>query len=278
MAEGGVAVVTGATSGIGQWIALGLAREGRHVVLAGRSEARLGAIRDWIAHRVPGAALETMRADLSSLAETRGLAAAIASRHSAISLLVNNAGLMTRTRMLTAEGREMVLAVNHLAPHVLTGALEAALRAGAPARIVNIGSTASDRATLDLDDLGGERRWAMLRAYAQSKLALMMATFERARQLGGTGVTANVAHPGVVATGIGDLPGIVGFGWRALGPLLLTPVQGAETPLHVALAPELARVSGRYFKKKHQVAPNPRARDEALLARLWDTTEQLAAA
>ncbi len=277
MAEPQIAVVTGATSGIGRWIALGLAQAGRHVVLVARNAERGAATQAWIAGRQPGATTELVVADLSSLAETRAAAASIAERHPRIALLVNNAGLITPQREVTPEGHERILAVNHLAPFVLAGALEWALRDAAPARVVNIGSAASDRVhALDLDDLEGERRWHPLRPYGRAKLALMMATFEHARRLAGTGVDVNVVHPGVVATKIGAVPGLIGIGWALLRPFMIKEEQGADTPLHAALAPELAGQTGLYFKKRRPAAPNRLALDPALCRRLWDETVRLA--
>jgi NAD(P)-dependent dehydrogenase (short-subunit alcohol dehydrogenase family) len=275
MVEQKVAVVTGATSGIGRWIALGLARAGLHTVLVVRDAGRGAATRKWIAEQAPKAATEVIEADLSLLAQARAAAERIAAKHPRVAILVNNAGLFSERRHVTAEGHELVLAVNHLAPFVLTHALMDALRNGAPARIVNIGSAASDDARINLDDLEGVRRWSRLPAYGQSKLALMMATFAWAERLKGTGITANVVHPGVVATNIAKVPGLVGIAWRLMMPFMLSAERGADTPLHVALAPELDGVSGRYFKRRKEVQPNPLARDPGLVARLWADTERL---
>ncbi len=271
-----IAVVTGATAGLGQWIAHGIARAGYHVVIIARNAERGAATQRWIAERAKGASTELVLADLSSLAQTRAAGASIAERYPRIDLLVNNAGLITPNREVTSEGHERILAVNHLAPFVLTGVLDWALRDAAPSRVVNVGSASSDRATIDLDDLEGERRWWALRAYGQSKLAIMMATFERARLLAGTGVDVNVVHPGVVSTDIGAVPGLIGFGWSLLRPFMIKPQQGADTPLHVALAPGLAGVTGRYFKKREEARPNRLALDRALTARLWAETVRLA--
>ena len=276
MPEQKVAVVTGATAGIGQWIAYGLARAGYHVVLPVRDGGRGEAARAWIAGKAKGASTELVLADLSSLEQTRQAAAAIASKHPQVEILVNNAGLITPAREETPEGHEMILAVNHLSPFVLTAGLERALREAAPSRVVNVGSTASDRATLDLDDLEMQGRFGPLRAYGRSKLALMMATFERARRLNGTGVTVNVVHPGVVATKIGTVPGPIGFGWGLLRPFMIMPEKGADTPLHVALAPELEMVTGTYFKRRRSATPNRQALDRATVTRLWNETVRLA--
>lgn len=275
MGEQRVAIVTGATSGIGRWIALGLVRAGLHTVLVVRDAGRGAATRAWIAERAPGGTSEVIEADLSLLEQARAAAERIAAKHPRLAVLVNNAGLFSERRRVTAEGHELVLAVNHLAPFVLTQALIDALRNGGPARIVNVGSAASDDTRIDLNDLEGVRNWSRMRAYAQSKLALMMATFAWAERLDGTGVTANVVHPGVVATNIGKVPGLVGIAWTVMMPFMLNAERGADTPVHVALAPELEGVSGRYFKRRKQVQPNPLARDPALAARLWAETERL---
>jgi len=263
-----VGVVTGASRGIGRWIALGLARAGQHVVLVCRDGASGRAAVEWIARAAPGASLELRLCELSSLRETRRLGADIAAEHPRLALLVNNAGMFTARRQITGEGLETILAVNHLAPVVLTDGLEEALKAGAPSRIVNVGSSTSDRARIDPDDLQLARRWGMARAYSQSKLALMIETFERARRLRGTGVVANVVHPGAVATNLVRERGPIALAWRLMTPFLLSEEQGADTPAHVALAPEWAEVTGAYVKDRVSAPPNPRARDPALAAQV----------
>jgi NAD(P)-dependent dehydrogenase (short-subunit alcohol dehydrogenase family) len=206
-----VAVVTGATGGIGRWIALGLARAGYHTILVGRDEARGAAAQAWIAAQLPGASTEPMLADLSSIAATRDLGRRIAAAHPALSLLVANAGVFRARREETAEGHEMVLAVNHLSPFVLIDTLQDALVAGAPSRIVVVGSSTSDRARIDPGNLELTRGWGMVRAYGQSKLAVMIATFGWAERLRASGVTANVVHPGTVATGLVRSRGVIGL-------------------------------------------------------------------
>ena len=275
MADQKVAVVTGATAGLGLWVAYGLARAGLHTVIVARNAEKAAATQSWIAERARGAVTEVVIADLSSLQETRAAGEAIAAAHPRVDVLVNNAGLITRRRQETAEGHEMILAVNHLAPFVLTTALEPALRNGAPARVVNVGSTASDRASLKVTDLEGARSWNALSAYGRSKLALMMATFERARRLEGTGVAVNVVHPGVVATRLASMPGPIGWGWAAIRPFMITPEQGAVTPLHLALSPLVAGETGKYWKRSHPARPNRQAKDATLVRQLWRETERL---
>lgn len=271
----GAAVVTGGTGGIGQHIALGLAQAGLHTVLVGRDEARGNASLHFIRERVPGASVELMLADLSSLAQTRMLGQRIAAEHPRLSVLVNNAGVFRARRTETAEGHETVLAVNHLSPFVLTRALAPVLAAGAPSRIVTVGSNMSDRARIDPGDLELRHGWTLTRAYGRSKLAVMMQTFEWARRLRDQGTVANVVHPGMVATSIVRTPGVIGLAWRLLSRVALTEEQGAETPLHAALAPGLAGVTGAYFKDKAAAPPNKRALDLALAQHVWNATEQL---
>lgn len=274
-----VSVVTGATGGIGRWIALGLARAGHTVVAVGRDRGRGDELLQWIGARVPDARVELLVTDLSSLAATRQAGMMIDARFPAIDVLINNAGVFTTRRQVTAEGHEQVLAINHLAPFVLTRTLMPALRgaaaAGGRARIVNIGSSTSDRAKINPDDLELLRGWRMVRAYSQSKLALMMTTFAWAQRLQGTGVVANVVHPGAVATGLVRAAGPVGLAWRAMAPFLLNAEQGADTPLHVALAPQFANVSGVYVKQRRVVRPNRRAEDQAQVDAVWTATEHL---
>ena len=234
----------------------------------------------WISERSPGASLELELADLSSLAETRSAGERIAACHPAVDVLVNNAGVFCARREVTAEGHERVIAVNHLSPFVLTHTLLPALqRAAGPrgeARIVNTGSSTADRAKIDPDDLEGVRGWGFVRAYSQSKLALTMTTLEWARRLHGTGVVANVVHPGAVATGLVRARGPIGLGWSLMAPFLLTEEQGADTPVHVALSAEFGTTTGAYVKRRRVVQPNRLALDQALVAHVWASTGRLA--
>ncbi len=247
-------------------------------MLVGRSAERLAAAVAWIETLAPGARLSTVRADLSLLGETRRAAREIAALAPVVDVLVNNAGTLSPRRLETAEGHELTLAVNHLAPFVLTRTLLPALQAGGTGRVVMVGSSSADRATIDPDDLELRRGWFMARAYARSKLALLMTSIETAARLRELGVTINVVHPGLVATGLVRSGGIEQLVWRAMSRFALTEAQGADTPLHAALAPELAGVSGCYLKSRAVVAPNRRALDPALRARVLAATERLAGA
>jgi NAD(P)-dependent dehydrogenase (short-subunit alcohol dehydrogenase family) len=269
-----LALVTGATSGLGRWTALGLVRAGYRVIAVGRDRRKCDALRAWIEREVASASLDCAVADLSLMREVRLLSRRVLDREGKLDLLVNNAGVFAATRRLTGEGHELTLAVNHLAPFLLTRELLPALQAARSARIVNVGSSASDRAALDLDDLQGARRWTMYGAYAQSKLAMMCATFELVRRLGPDGPTANVVHPGTAATEI-CREGAVGMIWSLLRPFLLSPEKGARPTLFLATNSDLTTVTGTYFKRAAPAAPNPVANDAALAGRLWSVTEDL---
>jgi NAD(P)-dependent dehydrogenase (short-subunit alcohol dehydrogenase family) len=272
-------VVTGATSGIGLAAATGLAAGGARVVLVvrdrGRAEEAVRAIRA----RAPDAAPELVFADLASLASIRRALPELLARCPRIDVLLNNAGVFHLRRQTTADGFEATFGVNHLAPFLLTRLLLERLLGTPGARIVNVASEAHRLGgPLDFDDLQSERRYRPFVAYGRSKLCNVLWTRELARRLGGRGVSANCCHPGAVATRLGQ----TGAAWtRALGRVLrlvlLTPEQGARTPLWLATAPELAATSGRYFARQRELAPARFACDDDAARRLWEVSEALVA-
>lgn len=265
--NGRTALVTGATSGIGAETALGLARLGARVGLVGRDPGRTEAAAARL-RRETGGAAEVFVADLSSQAEIRRLADAVKERCPALDILVNNAGAIFSERSLTADGIERTWALDHLAYVLLTHELRGAF---APqARIVNLASAAHTRGTIDFDDLGGERRYGAMKAYAQAKLGNVLFTYALARRLAGSGITVNAVHPGVVASDFAkNTHGVLGLAWSLIRPFLISPADGARTSLHVATAPELEGMSGRYFAKSRETKSSARSRDEALQERVW---------
>jgi NAD(P)-dependent dehydrogenase (short-subunit alcohol dehydrogenase family) len=269
------AVITGATSGIGRWIADGLAKAGYAVTLIARDAGRAEAAKAWITARTPAAAIDIRLADLSLLSETRGIGAAILRDRPRIDLLVNNAGALLPVRDITAEGHERTLATNLLSPMALTEVLLPALEAAAAARVVMIGSSTSDRARIDPDNLELSHDWKMVRSYSQSKLALLMVSRALAERLRTSRVTVNIVHPGLVATEIVRHGGIVGLAWKLMAPFALTPEQGAETPLYACLSPEMAGKTGLYLKRRKPAQPNPLVQDAGLVARVETATRKL---
>ena len=271
-----VALVTGASAGIGLYTALGLARGGYHVILAGRDLKRTTRAVRLIAKRTGSEALTTALADFASLAEVRRLAETVLAEHDRLDLLVNNAGLIAPRYALTGDGFETTLAVNHLAPFLLTNLLLERLKASGPSRIVTVASQAHRGARLDLGDFTQPREWTPIKAYGRSKLANVLFTRALARRLDGSGLFTACLHPGVVATGIGNRPGgLLGFGWSLVKPFLISPEKGAATSLFLATVPDPAPFHGAYVTGKSAVDPDPAARDDDLGERLWAESARL---
>lgn len=277
--EGRVALVTGATSGIGQETAVGLAARGAQVVIVGRDRARAEAARKDVTERSRNPRVDVLLADFASLDAVRGLAREFGERYPVLDLLVNNAGLVMRERVLTTDGYETTLAVNHLAPFLLTHLLRKPLLASGSARIVNVASDAHKFVPggFSFDDPMSERGFRFptlvtgLRVYGMSKLANILFTTELARRLEGTRVTANAVHPGGVATRLGSNTG--GLAKIAQLPMRMfgkTPEQGAATSLYVATSPDLAKTNGRYFAESREHQPSSAARDAEAARRLWN--------
>ena len=274
-----VALVTGGNAGIGLYTALGLARAGFRVIIHGRDPTRVERARRLVAERSGSAAVETALADFTSLAQVRALADAALTAHDRLDLLVNNAGLIMPRLQFSGDGVETTIAVNHLAPFLLTNLLLDRLRASAqpnaPARIVTVASQAHRGARLDLSDLTAPRDWTPLKAYGRSKLCNILFTRALARRLAGSGVVACCLHPGMVATGIGNRAGLAGLGWRVVKPFLIGPEKGAETSLFLATTEDPAPFHGAYVVDKKIVEPDPAAGDDALGERLWQESARL---
>jgi NAD(P)-dependent dehydrogenase (short-subunit alcohol dehydrogenase family) len=247
-----VALVTGASAGIGVYTALGLASAGFRVIMAGRDAARTERASRIVAERAGGAgAVETALADFASLAAVRQLAEEVLARHEYLDVLVNNAGLIARRRLLSADGYELTIAVNHLAPFLLTNLLLDRLRASAPSRVVTVASQAHRGARLDPATLAAPQDWSPLKAYGRSKLCNILFTRTLAKRLEGSGVVAAALHPGVVATKIGDSAGsVTGWGWRVVKPFLMTPDKGAATSVFLATVPDATPFHGAYVIDK----------------------------
>jgi NAD(P)-dependent dehydrogenase (short-subunit alcohol dehydrogenase family) len=290
--SGRVSVVTGATGGIGRVIATELARLGSTVVIVSRGNAGGEQVRQQIAAEVGADRVEVLSGDLASQADVRRVADEFAARHEQLHVLVNNAGAHYRKRLLTADGIEMHVAVDHLAGFGLTFALLDQLRAGVPSRVVNVVSDSMNDArtvtsrgrrrpvTLDpgeLDDLrrvNGAAGFAPFEAYARAKLLTTMTGYVLADQLRETGVTVNAVHPGITATGIVDdiAPPLMKPFLGLIKRSLLTPEQGAAPVLRLATAPELAGVTGRYFLRDAEHRSPEVSYDRDLQQRAWDAS------
>ena len=278
---GTVAVVTGATSGLGVEIAFGLARSGATTVVVGRGEDRARDAARAIAARSGNPLVESVGvSDLALRAEQRRLAEVLASRYPAIGILVNNAGGIFTRRDVTSEGLERTFALNVLAPFVLTERLAAPLRGGRGGRVVNLSSGAHRGQRLVLDDLQMGRRYSGWTAYGRSKLALLLLTREFARRFGAAGPTVNAVHPGFVRTGFAQNNG----GWTARFVRIAgrvggrTPEHGAETPIYVATEPSLSGVTGQYFADRRIRPGSVASRDPATASGLFDAVSAIATA
>ncbi len=275
------AVVTGATSGIGQEVARRLAADGFGVVVVGRGEARAAAVAAEISRSTGNPHVESVGvSDLAVVADMRALAATLLDRYPKIHVLVNNAGAYFRHREVTPDGLERTFALNVLAPFLLTSLLAERLKASAPARVVNVSSAAHRRQHVRFDDLQSAAGFSGFSVYGRSKLELLLLTRQFARQFAGTGVTVNAVHPGFVHSGFAlNNGGSTRAVFRVIGAIFGKSVaRGAETPVFVAEDPSLAAVTGEYFSGHRSHPGDPASRDPASAARLFDAVAAIAAA
>ncbi len=279
---GKTCLVTGANQGIGKETALGLAKLGATVVITARDRAKGEAALDDIKQRGGSDRVDLMLVDLASFDSIRQLAEEFQVRHPRLHVLVNNAGAYNTTRTLTRDGFETTFGVNHLGYFLLTRLLLDAITSSAPARIVSVSSGAHTGARMNFDDLQGERSYRGFGAYGQSKLANVLFTYELARRLEGTGVTANCLHPGVVMTGFGKnnsgmVGGLFGVFQAVAKPFLLTPEKGAQTSIYLASSPEVEGVTGKYFADCREKQSNAISHDREVARKLWEISEQMVA-
>jgi retinol dehydrogenase 14 len=273
---GRTVLVTGGSAGIGRATALGLAMMGAHLAITGRDSGRVDAAAGEI-RAAGGGKVDVFVADLSAQSQVRRLAGEVLQSLSRIDVLVNNVGGYWHTRHVTADGLERTFAVNHLAPFLLTNLLLDRLKHSAPARVVTVSSNAHGRGRIDFDDLQGERSYSGARAYSQSKLANLLFSYELARRLPASTVTANALHPGVVRTSFGaeNPAGVQRLFSPLMRPFMKTPAQGAATSIHVASASDLETVTGRYFANGTLKKSARRSYDQAVAAQLWQVSADL---
>lgn len=271
-------VVTGATRGIGRATALELATLGNEVIIVGRDERRLDETRAELQRITRNAHVFWIHADFASLASVRGAAEEIAHRWPSIHVLINNAGISSPRRALSADGHELTFAVNHLAPFCLTMLLLPALARGAPARVVNVTSVFAFLGGLTLGDLmAARRRYNATRAYTQSKLANMMFTVELAARLQGSGIAVNCVSPGLVATDLlRDHWYAVSWLRSLWSRMLMTPERAAARVVRAAVSDALAGLSGHCFAASEQPSMMPpRVRDARARQALWEASAEL---
>jgi retinol dehydrogenase 12 len=275
--HGKVAVITGGTSGIGEVAAQRLAGMGARIVLIARDRARGEATLSRLRSGNASVLHSIHYGDLSRISEMKRLAAEIAAEDPRIDVLINNAGAMFGSRQETPDHLERTFALNHMAYFVLTLGLRERLIACSPARVVITASDAHRGNKLDFDDLQSTRRYFAFKVYGRSKLCNILFTRELANRWSGIGVTANCLHPGFVATRFGDgSGGLLSLATRLGKSFAISPEKGAETIVYLASAPEVARVSGKYFYQCRPATPTAQAQDEAAAQRLWLESARLA--
>lgn len=261
-----VILITGSTDGIGRQAALELASTGAIILVHGRDRDRGEKIVNEIRIATGNQKVSLLTANLSSLRQVRQLAGEVISSYGRLDVLVNNAGVFMKTRQLSEDGFEMTFAVNHLAPFLLTNLLLDLLRKSPPARIVTVSSVAHMRGTMDFENLQGEKAFGGYNAYALSKMANILFSYELARKLEGTGVTANCLHPGVIATKL------LRTGFNISGA---HPADGAATIVYLATSPAVGTISGKYFENKREISSSPTTHNTGLQRKLWEISEKL---
>jgi NAD(P)-dependent dehydrogenase (short-subunit alcohol dehydrogenase family) len=280
--NGRTVVITGGNSGIGKQTAFELAHMGAHVVIAARNAAKAAAAVQEVSERADAhGRVETIPIDLGSFASVHAFADAFCATHDHCGVLVNNAGLVLGKRTITEDGHEATFQINHLSHFLLTHLLAGKLRSSAPARVVNVASEAHRfaRKGLDFDDLDWQqRRYRPWGAYGASKLANILFTRELARRWDGTGVTANVVHPGFVASNFakdGDYGWVGRFGMPIARPFAISVEKGAATSVYVASSPQVEGVSGQYFAKSTFASTAATGEDPQAAERLWEISAKL---
>ena len=270
-------MITGANAGIGKVAALELAKQGHHIVMVCRSRERGRAAQAEIKTESGKEQVDLLIADLSVQADIHQLAAEFKQTYERLDVLVNNAGAIFDKREETVDGLERTFALNHMGYFQLTDLLLDVLKASAPARIINVSSDAHRRGSINFDDLPHEKNYSGFPVYSDSKLANVLFTYELARRLEGSGVTANALHPGFVNTNFGStMSSIPAFFIGIISRLFaMSPEKGAETIIYLASSPEVEGVTGKYFVEKKATRSSKESYDEAVAKRLWEVSEQL---
>jgi len=275
--QGKTVLVTGGTGGIGRATAIGLASMGARVGITGRDTWRAQRAAAEIASQSGNGVVDIFVGDMSSQAEVRRLASEVLAAYSRLDVLVNNVGGFWSHRHVTADGLEHTFALNHLAPMLLTSLLLERLIASAPARVVTVSSGAQGAGKIQFEDLMGEQKYSGQRAYSQSKLANVMFTYELARRLAGTGVTATALHPGVTRTGFGKedaAPGMAPI-VALLRPFMRGPERGADTAVYLASSPDVEGVTGKFFANRKSRKSHASSYDPLITAQLWQISAKL---
>jgi NAD(P)-dependent dehydrogenase (short-subunit alcohol dehydrogenase family) len=270
-------LITGASSGIGKEIALGLAKLGIHVILVCRQAEKGQRVLEEIKTTSDSKNVDLLIADLSSQNEIRSLVNTIYNRYPSLNILINNAGIVSTKKQYSVDGIEMTIATNHLGPFLLTHLLLDLLKKSASPRIINVSSAIHKWAKIDLTDLQfNHRKYHFMKAYAQSKLLMNATTFELAKQLEKTNITVNCLHPGAVKTNLGS-NNATNFFLRKIDKIIksffITPAMAAKTPLYLATSSEVENITGKYFIKCKPVSSKTISPE--LSKKIWEISKEL---
>ncbi|KKN39192.1 hypothetical protein LCGC14_0745760 [marine sediment metagenome] len=272
--EGKICLITGANSGIGKATAIGLAKEGATIIMLCRDKDRGEKAKKEIIDFTNNKDVELFLCDLSSQKDIRKFVSEFKEKHQNLHVLINNAGLMVPKFTLSDEGYEMNFIVNHLAPFLLTNLLLDILKESAPSRIINVSSGLHKRGKMDFDDLQGKNKKPKLfKLYGDSKLALMLWSYELSRKLEGTNVTINTVHPGVVNTNLGRYQSKAN---QKFGKIFFkNPEKGAETSIYLASSPEVEGITGKYFVKKEPRQSSKDSYNVDDAKRIWEISAKM---
>ncbi len=264
-------LITGANTGIGFATAAALAAKGATVILHARNEEKARDAKQRLQEKYPAATIDTAFADLASRAQILKMAELINNKYPKLDVLVNNAGIITKSFQKTEDGFEMQFGVNHMAPFLLTNLLLPRLKAAKSARIVNVSSDAHYRCKeIDFDKLNDPKGYKGFDAYCRSKLCNVLFTKSLAKRVANDGIVVNALHPGVISTNIGEKHmGWMGLFWKIMRPFMRTAEKGAETSVFLAATEEAGKINGGYFENRKEKKPSRAARDEALAEALW---------
>src|SRR5215216_374211 len=273
--ENKIFVVTGATSGIGKALAMDIAKNGETTVIVARDADRGQAVLKELNLQAPNSNIDLQLCDLSILSSVRNLAEILKSRYEKINVLINNAGVYKRKRVVTVDGFEEMFAANHLGPFLLTNllleTLQAAVQTNGSARILNI--TAPSTTPLNFEDLQGERNFTSLNVFGATKMANLLFTFALARRLENTGIAVNAIHPGLTRSG---LMKEAFFLIRLLTRLTSSPPEKVTSPiLQAAIAPEFEKATGKFLHNGKKIEVPAYAHDRTAQQRLWEISEKL---
>ncbi len=269
--KGKVCLITGANGSLGKATALELAQLGATVILACRNKARGDEVKADILSATKNSAVELILVDLSSQESIRQMAAAFSEKYDRLDVLINNAAIYKSRSEMTSEGLELMFATNHIGPFLLTNLLLDKLITSAPARVLVV--TAPSTTPLDFDNLQGEQRFRSLQAFGVSKMCNLLFTYELAGRLAGSGVTVNAVHPGLMKS---NLMREAPLAIRWLTQLASTaPTKAASSLVYLASAPEMAGVTGKFFKDGKAIESNQYSHDQVIQRRLWDVSVAL---